>query len=722
MKPSVTSSSAEELTAPTERSAQLSVDELIEYRESKKGKELIGWATAEFTRCKSAKLPKQRQWYTNLAMVFGQQWLQKAGVGTGNKLQVQPTPRWMRRKTINRLRSYVRTESSKFLSTLPNIVSVPSTAEDEDVRAAFAAEQVWMSYSERKKFRREYSAAVWWMILTGTGFLKAWWDPSIEVPIAEGQTDQGDIAYRKVSPFHLFVPEMRETNIEDQPYVIEAKIRPLSWAKKFYNEQLKDVTLAPSASSSNQLMDEAYLSLQQSSKGLDSVTVYEFWVKPGQLDELPEGGYFVLVDDILVDFYNGMPYKHNEFPYTKFEHLFNDTFWADTPLVDLIPLQKEYNEVRTDIGVAARRMGNPQLLVQKGSVDTAKMTNEPGAQIVYRPGTAPPQPAPMAAIPQYVTDQLERVLLDFEDISGQHEISRGQAPAGVSAGTALAYLGERDDNFLTPQYQSIEDAIERIAIQTITLFQQYVDIPRKVKVVGLDGAYDTLLLEGADVANGTDVRVEPGTGIGQSQAAKQAQVMDLVGLGIIPPEMALKLLELGGPQKVLDIMNAAERKAQRENMKMKALKDTPELIAQKSQEFVAQALGQAMEMEGIDPATAEADPEFQSKIQQLVQIAQQNTPPVVQVDDFDIHEVHIETHNRFRMSQEYEALPDEVKGEFDKHVQWHQQMGAAAMEAQLMEQMPPELADEEQPADGTMSPSGAPAPDDMGPMPIGPGA
>lgn len=680
--------------------------DVVAFRDSEDGKKLAAWANDEFNRCKTAKLPKQRQWYINLSMVFGQQWLQQV-VGAGSaegKLQVQAAPRHQRRKTINRLGSYVRTETSKFLSTLPNIVAVPSTAEDEDVRAAFAAEQTWTHYSENKKFRRQYTGAIWWAVMTGTGFVKTWWDQSREVDMPGGGKDYGDIEFRKVTPFHIFVPEMRERELDDQPYVIEARVRPLSWVKQFYSEQLKDATLSPTTNAANTIMDEGYLGLQKSQNNLDSVVVYEFWVKPGTTSILPKGGFFVMVEDVLVDYYEGLPYTHGEYPYTKFEHMFNDTFWADTPLRDLIPLQKEYNEVRTDIGVAARRMGNPQLIAAQNSIVPGKMTNEPGALILYRPGLPAPQPMPLSQLPQYVLEQQDRIIQDFEDISGQHDVSKGQAPAGVTAGTALQYLGERDDNFLTPQYQGIEDAVERVAKQTLLLFQQFVDIKRKIKVVGLDGAFDTLLLSGADIENGTDVRVEPGTAIGQSQAAKQAQVFDLVSLGIIMPDQALKMLEIGGPQKVLDIINAAERKAQRENMKMKALKEHPELIQQHQAEFTQQAL---MEV-GPEMLAAGMPPD------QILQTVQQNLPPVVAVDDFDIHEVHIETHNRFRMSQEYETLPDEVKNEFEQHVAWHQQMGGQQMQQALMAQMPPDVAAQDQqtqqPPSGTMAPTEDPGP------------
>ena len=97
--------------------------------------------------------------------------------------------------------------------------------------------------------------------------------------------------------------------------------------------------------------------------------------------------------------------------------------------------------------------------------------------------------------------------------------------------------------------------------------------------------------------------------------------------------------------------------------------------------------------------------------EKIIQLAEEALPPVVSVDDFDIHEVHIETHNRFRMSQEYETLPDAVKEQFEKHVAWHQQMGGAIMEQQLMSQMPPEIAAEDEAAAGG-DPSGS-----MGPTP-----
>lgn len=705
--------------------------DLYSFRESEDGKHLITWALNEFSRSRGYKTRKHRQWYTFMSFHFGHQWISalndKVPGAASSPLKAKASPPYVQRRTVNRIRSFVRTEQSKFLSTLPTVTSVPATSEEEDIRAAYAGEQVIESYFSKRKLRREYSKATFWKILTGTGIIKTWWDPSV---VDKGSGQPGDIMYRSVTPFHIFVPDLREQEIDDQPYIIQAQVKPLEWVKQQYSEELKGQKLNPTQSSSNTLLDEAFYSLSDTDKSdLDAVVILEVWVKPGTHPQMPNGGLLILVGEVLVGAYlEGMPYKHGQYPYTKVEHLSNDTFFADSPLADLIELQKEFNDIRTQIGVSAKRMGAPQLLAQQGSIVPGRMTNEPGQIITYRPGTPPPSPIQLQPLPEYVTGQLDRVVQDFEDLSGQHEVSKGSTPAGVTAGTALAFLKETDDNYLTPQYQSVEDAFERIAYQTLSLFQQFVDVARRIKVVGADGAFDSALLAGSDVNGATDIRVEPGSSIGQSQAAKRAAIMDMFSVGILQdPNQALRLLEVGGAQKVLDTISVAEKKAQRENTKMKSLKNPEgmQLLQQHTQSNLMEMVSDMamslstepdpetgeMPMGPVDPAQLMQNPEVLGALREQV-------PPFIPADDFDMHEVHIDVHNRYRMGQEYETLPDEVKAEFDKHVQMHEMLLQQKMMEQLMMGggMPP-VGDEEQ--GGAVDGPGM-TPDTGGPGIVGP--
>lgn len=650
------------------------------YRESEEARKLVAWVQSEWQKAKVARTQKQLQWFNNMAMFYGHHWVEQTRgnfpEGYGDKLFTPRKPYYHQRKTINRIRSYVRWEMSKMLSSFPSAQAIPASSEDQDQRAAFAAEQAWTSISQSKKLRQHMSRTLWWTIVTGNGFLKTHWDPTC---LDRVSGEMGDIKYGHVTPFHLFVPDIREQDIEDQPFVINAYTKTVEWAEYYFAKELNGIRLAPSTSSANQILDEAYLNLGNS-KAPDSVVVYETWVKPGATKLLPHGGVIISIDDVLISVYrDGFPYNHMMYPFTKFEHIPTATFYADSPIVDLSQLQKEYNGLRSEIAEAGRRMAKPQLIAPMGSIVPSKLTNEPGLVIQYKPGMAAPQPLPLSPLPQYYLDQQDRVLNDWIDISGEREVSRGDAPPGVTSGTAISYLQEASNQYLTPQFQSIEAGVEKIATQTIELFVQYVDLPRKIRTIGADGAFDTMLLKGADIASGTDIRIEPGSSYAKSKAAQEARIMDMFAVGIIDQPTASRLLEVGGVQKIMDTMNAAERKAQRENIKMKML--TREEIEMARQEAMQQI------MAGLPPEAMQ-DPNIMAEIENMP------APPVIPVDDFDIHEVHIETHNKFRMSQEYEILPEELKAQFADHVAQHEQAIQQKMMAQMMAGMPPVGAEE----------------------------
>ena len=681
--PSTISDLTQASAAPVKLPGQ-DLDELIKFRESPEGKKLAAWAKSAFNDARDARTSHQHQWYINLLMVFGNQYLTSVQTaGNEKRLLPQKTPSYVRRKQINRLQAFVRTECSKFQSTFPSLIVVPSTSEEEDIRAAYASEQAWQSMQETKKLRRIWARATWWMVITGNGFLKQWWDPSCEVPGKEpGKISKGDIKFESVSPFHFFVADTFEREIDDQAYVIQAQTKTADWARAYYADELKGVKLAEgSANGSAGNLDNAFREvIGGTDPKKDKVTVYEYWVKKGATELLPDGGLVIMIDDTIVSYSATFPYKHGQYPFSKIEHISTDTFYAISPVNSLIDLQKEFNEIRTDIAMAGKRMARPQLLATKGSIVVSRMTNEPGSVIEVEPGYALPTPIPLSQLPQYYTEQQDRILADFEDISGQHEVSKGQAPQGVTAGTALSFLKETDDAYLTPQYQNIEEGVERTATQSLSLFNQYVDIERKLQVVGKDGSFDVLMMQGSDIASGLDVRVERGSSIGESQAAKQARLLEYFQNGIIDQGTILRLLELGGPQKLLDTMNVAARKAQRENLKMKAIDEVS--LQQQQQEFVQQQVQQLAQ----NPAMMEQLVAEGHTSESIIQAIQQGAPPMVPVDDFDLHEVHLEEHNRYRMSQEYETLPDPIKQEFQKHCASHEQFLQQAMAMQMMMQ------------------------------------
>jgi hypothetical protein len=342
-------------------------------------------------------------------------------------------------------------------------------------------------------------------------------------------------------------------------------------------------------------------------------------------------------------------------------------------------------------------------------MDVSKYTSEPGLIIQYKPALGEPKPLQLQPIPNYVLQEVERIISDMEDLSGQHQVSRGMAPGqGVVAATAIAYLQEKDDAIISTTISSIEQTIAKMARQGLTLAVDYWDIPRIIRVAGSDRSFDSFMLKGSDIANGLDIRVEPGSALPQSKAARQAFLMDLFTAGAITSQQMLDMMEIGGVQTLVDRMRIDMRAAQRENLEMKML--TPQSIAQHNlQTMEAALLGQ--------PGTI--DPQ---RGLPTVDPTNLNTyPPMVPVNKWDNHEVHISTHNNFRKGQSFKGLSPEVKDQFEKHISIHESYVMMKMQ-QAMFGMAQQGADPSQMGmtpEMQTGPEGQPGPGGA-PMPGGP--
>lgn len=621
---------------------------------------IIEWTKSAHQRCRTVRQQIERQWYINLAFYIGRQNVavipisSASSAATGVRLYIPPAPYYRARPVINRIRPIIRTELSKLTSQKPTATIVPSTGEDRDTSAAQAGEQIWDSVYRDKKIKSILRQTMLFTLTCGTGFMKCYWDPN--KPAKDGT--KGDFCFENVSPFHIFVPDMMAQDIEDQPYVIHVQTKTPEWVKLNY----PGVNAAPNVMEASDILNDSFLNLVGAADfRKNAVLCYEVWVKPGHVEFLPKGGIFTIIGDTVVQFTEeGNPYLHGQYPYVKYEHIPTGRFYADSVINDLVPVQREYNRTRGQIVEAKNRMAHPQLLAQEGSVDASKITTEPGQVILYKLGYQPPTPLPLQNLPNYVLQEIDRLTMDFEDLSGQHQVSKGQVPPGVTAATAISFLQEQDESMLATTYASIEEGFEKLGYQTLCYVKQYWTQPRLVKVVGKDGAFNVLTFMGSDLRDNTDIRVEAGSALPTSKSAKQALLMDLMSQGFIPPEKGLELMEVGGVQRLYEEVQIDSSQASRENMKMSTV--TEEDMDAYLQTFM-----------GVDPMTQQQiliDPNTGGPLTDAM--GNPTAPPlIVPVNTFDNHQLHIQVHNNYRKGQEYEQLPQRIKDLFEEHVNQH---------------------------------------------------
>lgn len=579
--------------------------------------ELLSILEDKLKVCRQDRIQFERQWLLNLAFYFGRQNVQWVGTGTGvlngyDRLIEPPVPPWRVRLIINKIRTIVRTELSKLTKENPRAFIVPSSTEDRDLAAARAGEAIYEHLHRTLELRKVIRRSEFWAVICGSGFIKDWYDPS--VPDASGNL--GQIFAEAVSPFHFYVPDVEEEELEKQPYVIHQLGKDPAWVKDKYGVEVQSDSR--SASIDMRFLNSIGITKQKN----NYVAVKEIWIKPNA--QFPEGLVATWAGEQILAKEEGWPFSHGQFPFTKLDSMPTGRFYADSIVTDLIPLQKEYNRTRSQIVEAKNRMSKPQLLAPRGSIDPSKVTTEPGLIIQYTPGFAEPKPIPLQNLPSYVIQEVERIQIDMNDLSSQHEVTKGQTPPGVSAATAISYLQEADDSKLKFAVDSLEEGVERIGRHLLSHVKDFWTAERTVQVIGLNGSWESYEFSNSNIAGNTDLRVEAGSAEPTSRSAKQAFIMELGKMGWIPPTRALKYLDMAETGRLYEEMQLDARHAQRENLRI---------------------------------------------------LAGEQVAP----NDYDNHEAHLIEHNNFCKTQEFENADPQVKQFMMIHRWIHRQQIAQAM-------------------------------------------
>ena len=596
---------------------------------SKDEKKLLSRVESYQKRCRSSRLQFEREWYMNMAFYFGKQWVQwTPGIQGYSTLKTPAAPPWRVRLISNKVRPIIRGELAKLTKEDPQAFVIPASSDDEDLMAAKAGEQIFEYHWRELGFNKQLRRALFWTALTGTGFLKDWWDPSFNVgKNAEGEEVEGMVRIEPISPFHLFVPDVQEPELENQPFLIHSVAKSPDWIKSNYPEDKVKEIKADTASGPDALEQKFFSALGITTPPKKYTSIQECWIKPTK--DYPDGMVVTWAGQTILQAREGWPYSHRDYPFTKFDHIPTGRFYSESTISDLIPLQKEYNRTRSQIIEAKNRMSKPQLIAPKGSVNPKMITSEPGLVILYTPGHQEPKPLPLQNLPSYVIEEQDRIQRDMDDISSQHEVTKGRTPPGVTAATAISYLQEEDDSKLALTISSIEEGVERIGRHVLNYVQQYWGQERTIKVLGEDGIYDSYMFSGADLKDNSDLRIEKGSAVPRSRAAKQAFITELGKMGWIPPDRALRYLDMAETGKLYEEMQVDSRQAQRENLR----------------------LGEGTE---------------------------------IPVNDWDNHEIHIMEHNNFRKRQKFETIPVEFQEVFQAHVQMHEQVMQSKMQGMGM--------------------------------------
>lgn len=627
----------------------------------------VNYWNQRFKECQQARRQYEDQWLLNMAFYFGRQWATwKSTTTQGNRLVEPPAPRNRVRLVTNKVQGYVRKEHSKLTKEEPIWYVVPESSEPDDVSAARAAESITEYLLKEGKFKAVRRRSTLWASLCGTSFIKTTCSGSNANPIMES-----------VTAFHMFVPDLQEETLEMQSFCIHARALPKDTVESFWPGCKVD----PDVSTGGAILEQKFFSALgiKSERAVDRKLVYvkEIWVKPGAMKQYPDGAMLVIADNQVLYKYKftptenvdnpelnelivKYPYAHGQFPFKKIDLIPTGGFYGMSTIESLISPQREYNKTRSQMIEIKNRNAKPPLIYPTGALDAKKITSEPGQVWPVKSGFQSSE-IHYLTVPQlsnHFPNELEVLNSDMDFITSQSDITRGGAPPGVEASSAIAYLGEQNDMTLYITVASIADAIEGVGQQCLALAQQFWDDEKLIKVVSKDYSSDAKKFKISDIKENTDLRLEAGSIAPQSQAAKQAFLLGLADRGF-PLEKVLRYLNMNETQRMYDELQVDSRQAQRENDLMKVPIPNP---AYNQPVNGPQQLSLNPEMGGpiVDPNTPVV-PEMAPN------------PQAFPVNPYDNHEIHMYEHGLFMKSNEFELLDGTVKSVMLAHWLMHEQ-------------------------------------------------
>jgi len=247
-------------------------------------------------------------------------------------------------------------------------------------------------------------------------------------------------------------------------------------------------------------------------------------------------------------------------------------FWRKTPMDDLITLQVFRNMVEANVRLSVQRMGNAMWMLPKGcGVDI--LTGEPGQIINFNPvsvgGTQYAKPERIPADLSNIGALLE-VIKEIDDamerVSGTFFLQGGNAPPGVTAASALAYLGEKGQQSLSTLRTGWAQGWAEFDKMGLEIARQNWDDKRMRAVAGKNKKWQVEKFSKADIQGAVNMIVDWNALAPKSNATERATIGQLVQLGFVNPqdqEMVVEVLTKFGELSLkgsldIDIQDAAK--------------------------------------------------------------------------------------------------------------------------------------------------------------------
>lgn len=491
------------------------------------------------------------------------------------------------RPVTNRVKSLVNDLASKLVSFRPPLTWGPGSDSDADYVAASVADRVNQAIEKETDLRTFKPIAARWIGTTGNVFVISTYNTSRETGVVSIQAERclgcGEVAMPKeiaaagdrcpACGATTFTPAVTEDGqrigqeyprgrhqielatvftmrfdpqvdlFHQSPYFLDSRSRDRAWVVETYGEAFAEtVSYARGGDTSATLADSLALTgLGTGDFGGGGVpdqraTVERLWLRPHET-KAPGGIYAVIAGDQVAES-GAYPYHtERQEPMLNLVHIQFDQVpgrvLGASRCDDVVPLNRELNEIDACIALHNRRMANALIFAPKG-VGMSRISGEAGIMVTYDAlaGVPAPHREQGLPVPTHLLAQRESKKREMNDVFGLSEISRGEAPGGgIRAYASLALMDERSQQGLSNVLDNWALGWMDVSRQGINIWREYADEQRTLSL-GV-GRWATKKFSKAEMIGGVDMDCELGMHRPTSMVAKAARIGQAIQEGLL---------------------------------------------------------------------------------------------------------------------------------------------------------------------------------------------
>lgn len=383
----------------------------------------------------------------------------------------------------------------------------------------------------------------------GTSIWRVYWDPF-------KYNGLGDIGFEIVDPANFFVDPNCVDDVQTADYCMIAVKRSLSYLQARYPERAKEIQ-----------PDDKYMEnvIYGNDEPIDprgtQATLIEYWRKDPVLGLIRA----VVVGNTVLRFDTDF-YANGKYPFIVLrDYPLQRSFWGMGEITQILNLQDVLNTL-FQVLLENVALANGQYVVDKNLIGTSDI-QQIAAQL-WKPGLMIPTDDVNAirkldgiAAPGWVTNLVQLIEQEIDDVSGFSPVLVGQLPFGIRSASGLLSLEEQAKSRINLKIQEQAKLIKQTVEFMIDYMAEFYTEDRYFRYEDSDNE-PSWLVTNADMLTQEDdygniifptwdIDVQPGFDVAMSRSYLQQQAQQLYQMGILSATEVLKTMNFPGKDEII---------------------------------------------------------------------------------------------------------------------------------------------------------------------------